>query len=335
MFNLLYNFLVNLINKNDGKGIQVSVVGHRFSRENMGLNNIKVVIVDSSGRTIEHVVPYCMIGSNDLKMKNVLSYLPLSRKMVNKLLSSVNFRTIGAKFIRYDVESGSAIINVPNNPSNNVAFVTRNMSTRMSENISLDVGNLNAYFLLLLLARCGDLICHDIVLCNFFFMHFINNVVNDNSINFFNCNFEMKFEFSIGKTKIVKNDILPVTAVNYSGNFDIDDSINFDFCEAFLLMTVGNRSLNVDDIYVNVDSSDYMIFNNLHSDEWAYTIVNNVDFDDNINRVHLSDFRILSLIKRYFGKFFPAFVNSIVLSDDFVSVGNGVKTGEIYNSDLK
>jgi len=89
-------------------------------------------------------------------------------------------------------------------------------------------------------------------------------MVSDDTLNFFNCNFEMSFEFSIGKVKFEATDILPITVANYNNSgYSFTDE---ELCEAFLLNVLSGTDMDNDSMFVSVSDADYNIFSDLHSD---------------------------------------------------------------------
>lgn len=169
IYNLLFNFIINLIKNTDGEHFSVTVVGTRFTRESGNYSRIITTVIDGTGRDFRKEASFVMIKSRGLKMRDILSYIPFSKNVVNRLMASVNFRSLKCEFVRYDAESGTMIVNIPNNPNfQNTGFVTRNMNTRMSENAALHVDNINTYMLLLFFSKFYRIILSDHLLTNFF-----------------------------------------------------------------------------------------------------------------------------------------------------------------------
>jgi len=168
-YNLLYNFIVSLFSTVDPSAIKVTVVGTRFAKDNLNANGIKTTVYSTDGSTLSRFSPYIHIKNRNLRMRDVMSYIPFAKHVVNVILGSVFFRCLSIKFVRYDVEAGSVIINTPSSPSaDNTAFVTRNMNTRMSENIAIYVESINSAVLLLVFRCFYKTILSNEVLCNMF-----------------------------------------------------------------------------------------------------------------------------------------------------------------------
>lgn len=166
---MLYNFFVGEIKRGGFTPISVTVVGTRFAKQSTNVNAIITTVTDLNGRVMQKVTPFALIKSHTLKLRSVLEYLPFSRVITNKIIESISLRASKVEFVRYDVESGTLIVNVPNNPSvQNTAFVTRNLNTRMSENVSFRVDSLKAALLLMVFNRYYNIILNDELLTNMF-----------------------------------------------------------------------------------------------------------------------------------------------------------------------
>jgi len=169
-------------------------------------------------------------------------------------------------------------------------------------------------------------------------MHFINEFIQDPSIGFFNVNFEMEFEFSFGDFVLDKAEILPVTIANY--NLDQSYGIDIDneelVIESILFMFADSLSFKADDMFAYVSADDLHIFRALHADSRSYAIIDEQDlYKSNINVCSVSDFQVISLFKRYMGKFMPIVINCVTIDESFNNTGSGVPTGELYTNSMR
>jgi len=169
IYNLVYNIVFKLINVNKSRKMMVEVTSQRFSRGEITENNITTKLQRNGMATLQLVTQFAQISKRDFRLKRLLRHVPMSNKLINKLLSKLHFTVTYVDVTRFDIEGGTAILNVPSNPTaQNQAFVTRNMNTRMSNNVALSVNNLWQYVLLLLLYSHGDTILSSVKYNNIF-----------------------------------------------------------------------------------------------------------------------------------------------------------------------
>jgi len=106
--------------------------------------------------------------------------------------------------------------------------------------------------------------------------------------------------------------------------------------ESLLFMFTNDGSYNMDNMFATVSDIDLNIFQSIHTDPLNYALVDDLELStDATNIVTVDQFRIISLIKRYMGKFFPIIINGITLAESFIPTDNGVATGEIYSNSMR
>jgi len=169
-------------------------------------------------------------------------------------------------------------------------------------------------------------------------MHFINEFISDPTINFFNCNFDITFTCRFGNYEVKSSELLPVTAFNYSMDSknkklsDIDIITPIVVTEAILLF-VDSSEAGLDTLVPHVDSNDYAIFGDLCNDLASYMIIDDESLlTSNINVVTIKEFRVMCLMKRYFGDHMPILINSVMLTESFYSHRDPIATCELYTT---
>jgi len=122
----------------------INVVSQRYTKGDMEANRLMTTVSYDKGK-VEYTSssPFIEIGDRNLRLRNFKKHVPITTRVEGKIKNSIEFRVLNSKFVRYDIESGTMILNVPNNPTAaNTAFVTRNLNTRMSENVGLSVSTI-------------------------------------------------------------------------------------------------------------------------------------------------------------------------------------------------
>lgn len=184
------------------------------------------------------------------------------------------------------------------------------------------------------MAVYGEHIITNERLHNLYYMHFVNEFIDDATINFFNSNFEIEFYVEFGNMMVKKDEVLPVTAVNYNENVDtrlFNSESAIDVCESILFNFAQTEDFKIDDYASFSNVLDLDIYHSLDNDVKSYQIVDVPELNmSSVNLTTVSEFRVMSLIKRYMGKFYPIMVNGVILSENFFNVSSGVKTNEMY-----
>lgn len=144
IYNLNQNIIMHLLKTVINTDVAVNVSGQRYSKSNMEANRILTTISYNQGKQeCSGSSNYIEIGDRNLRLRNIRKHVPITTSAEKRIFNSISFRAFESNFTRFDVESGGMIMNVPNNPTAaNTAFVTRNMNTRMSENVGLSVHTL-------------------------------------------------------------------------------------------------------------------------------------------------------------------------------------------------
>jgi len=142
---------------------------------------------------------------------------------------------------------------------------------------------------------------------------------------------------SIKGVDIDSNSVLPVTVANYRKHVDTTafnvDNVN-DVCESILFFFESTVGFDMDKYSAYADNDIVSIFNNLHNDLTTYAIIDQPEFDNTVNITSVGDFIVLSLMRRYLGKFFPVYVSGVTLSEQFMRNDSGAVTNEMYITDV-
>jgi TctA family transporter len=78
-----------------------------------------------------------------IRLRELTDHLPFDTKSYQSFFSSLNLLQANVNVTRYDIETASLMINVPNNPSAaNTAIATRSLDTRGSESFALSINSL-------------------------------------------------------------------------------------------------------------------------------------------------------------------------------------------------
>lgn len=143
-FNGIYNIVINLIRSSNKEGsFTVNVNSQRFSRQALASNRIATRILFANNRTFAASTPFIFIKDMTMRLMNLEKYIPMAQSLKSKIIGNISFHAVSVIITRFDVDSGTAIINTPSNPTHdNVGFVTRNLNTRMIEGIGLTVNTL-------------------------------------------------------------------------------------------------------------------------------------------------------------------------------------------------
>jgi len=145
MFNGIQNVIVELFRRTPkNSSFAVKVTGHRFARDDISHNHISVQITEGNkGQIRTFTTPYVVINNVSLRLRSLVRHIPLTTSCLNRLMQGINLTVFDASFVRFDMDTGSSIINVPSSPdSRNVAFVTRNLNSRSNQNIGMTVTSL-------------------------------------------------------------------------------------------------------------------------------------------------------------------------------------------------
>lgn len=221
----------------------------------------------------------------------------------------------------YNIEAGATIVLASNNPRpGDSPIVTRSVNSKLYNVLAFTISSIKQVVLLAILASHADRIFANNSYANVFWMHFINEFVEDRDVNFFNSNFEFEFDFTINCPYVGNRDVLHITAANkYDTVYKsfkqyIDDDL---VIESLLYMFVGlDGSQSIEHLFNSVSNTDIGLFNSLHI-PYAHWIVDDDSLkDSNVNVTSVDDFIVMRMIKHYFGKFMPILVNSITLMED-------------------
>jgi len=140
MFNLIFNIIGTLFDSYDGREISVKIVSRRFSRESNLPIGLSYMVIDSKAGEFKANRQFISMPKHDIRLRNIMRHIPMSHKAYQSLMSSLNIHSTLVSAVRYDIETGSLFINVPNNPSvQNTAIASRSIDTRGSENFSMTV----------------------------------------------------------------------------------------------------------------------------------------------------------------------------------------------------
>lgn len=144
IYNLVLNIVIKLLRSvRPGSVTQVEIKSHRFSRNSLDKNVIFTRISKNDGTSWTGSIPFTFFRKRNIVHRDIAKHVPLTNEVMDAIISSTRLAVNTSIFTKYDVESGTAIINVPSNPNvDNQAFVTRNMNTLMTEHVGLHVSTL-------------------------------------------------------------------------------------------------------------------------------------------------------------------------------------------------
>jgi hypothetical protein len=170
--------------------------------------------------------------------------------------------------------------------------------------------------------------------------YFLTYFTTNRPENYFNTNFEIVFTYSFNTDKLKDLAAMPVTVSNYNSNDDLRDITNvvdlsskLIIAESILFAFASDDS-SFNKMFTAVDPQLHSMYDTMNSNPNAYTIDPMMFDKSNINRPNLSQFTLMTLIRRYMGRFFPAIFNSITCMSDFISTDGGVDTAELYTTSV-
>lgn len=102
-----------------------------------------LVNVHRYDRSETYVRNFATMPDKTVKLRNLMNHVGMDTKSYQRAFTSLHLLQADVSVTRYDIETSSLIINVPNNPSaQNTAIATRSLDTRGSERFALSINSL-------------------------------------------------------------------------------------------------------------------------------------------------------------------------------------------------
>lgn len=336
VYNLVFNMIDNLMKGYDGSTMDVKIISRRFTRDSNFPCGISYYVTKSDGTEYKTTKNFISMPKHDIKLRNIMRHIPLPHKTYQSIMSSLKLFNTNVNAVRYDIETGSALLNVPNNPSvQNTAIVSRSVDSRGSENFAMTVTGIWCHILLLLFSKYYKIILRDERLVSYFTHYLITYFTDYRPENIFNTNFEINFSFKFDKNKLRMDDALPLTVAN---EFDLKTSVvnindGLTVCESLLFMfDLEDDSWN--NLFACASYEDHALYDTYIIDPLTFSIDPMGHDKSNICVPSKDDLVIMLYIRRYLGRFFPSILNSLTCASEFMSTDKGASTYELYTTNI-
>jgi len=239
LYNLTASIVLRLLRDTGSDSLNVSIVSNRFSREMNTPNKIIYSVTGKNGMTETFSRNFIKMPDKRIRLRSLSSFFPVVQHVYQYILTSLHMEYSRIDAVRYDIETGSVFLSVPNNPTAaNTAVVSRSMDTRTSGSFAFTVTSIWCPILLMLFKRHYKTILSDDRLTNYF-THYLLVYFTDSRVeNFFNCNFNIDFGFHFDTKRIKDITPMPTTVAAECGlkTSVIDNSSSMIVCETLLFM---------------------------------------------------------------------------------------------------
>jgi hypothetical protein len=117
------------------KPITIRIVSRRFYRDSDADTDLTYSVTDSDNFNKTYKMNFIKMPNKNIMLQRFVSFFPVAYDSYQSIMTSVNILSSKVSAVRYDIETASSILSMPNSPSSsNVGFITRSLDTRGSQN---------------------------------------------------------------------------------------------------------------------------------------------------------------------------------------------------------